>query len=132
MRPDGDQRAAHGAEVGRRELRDAQLGRRAAPEEIARRGSDHREIRPEISHASPHLSARQVVELRVDDQGFVPVALEQRLRVAVFERQVRLAAAEIDAALEAPVRIDESVLHDASVPAMVPGRARPRASSSHS
>ena len=53
---------------------------------------------------------------------FVSVALEQRLRVAVLEREMRLAATEVDAAVERPRRIDEGELHRASAP---PVRARP-------
>ena len=40
-----------------------------------------------------------------------PAALEQRPRIAVFERQMRLAAAEIDAALERPGRVDQRDPH---------------------
>jgi hypothetical protein len=59
------------------------------------------------------LVERQVVELRVDQQRLVPLTVEQRGGVTVLERQVRLAAPEVDAAVERPVRVDEREPHDA-------------------
>ena len=49
----------------------------------------------------------QAIQLRIDDLGVVPGALQQSLGVAVLERQMRFAAAKINAAVEAPGRINE-------------------------
>src|SRR5689334_10548808 len=66
------------------------------------------------------------MELRVHQQHIVARRGQQRAGIPEFERQMRLAAAEVDAAVERPRRIDESELHEAtrspttSLPAAVP------------
>ena len=42
--------------------------------------------------------------------------LQQRARIAVLERKVRLAAAEVNAAVEGPRRVDEGKSHEATFP----------------
>ena len=133
VRPDGHHRArrrrAPRASVSQRH---AQLRRRASPEQVARRGRDDGEVGRERAHPLAHIVERQAVELRVDDIDFVAGGFEQRLRVAVLQRQVRLAAAEVDAAVEAPGRINERIPHGSlrSRPSAA-AAARPRDSSSH-
>ena len=50
----------------------------------------------------------------VEEARLVPGRAEQRPGIPVFERQMRLAAAEIDAALERPGRVDERDSHCAA------------------
>ena len=89
-------------------MRHPQFRRRASPEEIARRGGDHREVRPERGDAladSSHAQARPAGRRRFRLHG--RRASSSALRIAVLQRQVRLAASEVDAALETPGRINE-------------------------
>src|SRR5687768_15428618 len=67
----------------------------------------------------------------VDDLGVVAGLLQEQLGGAVFERQMRLATAEIDASVEAPGRIDERDLHASSRPALARTGAAAKAVESH-
>src|SRR3954454_515249 len=54
------------------------------------------------------------MELAVDDQHIVSGRRQQRPGVSVLERQMRLAAAKINAAVEGPRRVDQRKLHEAT------------------
>ena len=92
-------------------LRHAQLGRRAAPEQISRRRGDHGHLGAEGAKLGTHLIQAQLQEVGVDQQDLVTAGFEQCLRIAVLQRQVRIATAEIDAALKGPVRVDQRHPH---------------------
>ena len=52
-----------------------------------------------------------VVQMAVQQQRLVARCVQQGLCIAKFQRQMRLPAAEIDAVLEAPGRIDQGDPH---------------------
>ena len=95
-------------ERGESLLRHAQLGRSATPEQVARRcchdghiGRESRDLRPSSGDGrGPRAEHRR-------SRASCPASSEQRPGVAELQRQMRLAAAEIDAAFECPVRIDQ-------------------------
>ena len=92
-------------------LRHAQLGRRAAPEQIGRRRGDHGHLGAEGTKLGAHLIQAQIHEVGVDQQDLMTAGFEQCLGIAVLQRQVRIAAAEIDAAFEGPARVDQRHPH---------------------
>jgi len=96
-------------------LRDPQLGRGAAPEQIAGRCRHDDHVRREIRHARLKRRGIDAVDLGIEDRGIVSGIRQQRPGIAVFERQMRLPAAEIDAAVKRPGRIDECDFHAANV-----------------
>src|ERR1700728_2911318 len=51
------------------------------------------------------------IELAVEDGCLMPILLEQCFGVAELQRQMRLAAAEVNAPFEAPIRIDKRETH---------------------
>ncbi len=79
---------------------DPQFRRRAAPEQIARRGRDDEHVGSEAGYPTSQFRQVQPLGVRVENSRLVPRLAEQRPGIAVFERQMRLAATEIDAALE--------------------------------
>ena len=91
--------------------RHAQFRRRASPEEIARRRCDDAEVGLEVMNAPPDLGRGKVRELTVDEQDLVAGLFQEVFGISVLERKVRLAAAEIDAAIERPIRIDKCESH---------------------
>ena len=61
-----------------------------------------------------------VADMAVDQQAFVPRRLQQGPAIAEFQREMRLAAAEVDGRVERPARVDEGDFHSAA------SAARPR------
>src|SRR5215207_1469165 len=118
MWPDHDPQTRRAVQRPHRLLRDAQFRRRAPPEQVAGRARDHQPVWSKGFDPPPDICYRDVVQLRVEEKNVVTVLLEQRLRIAELERQMRLAAPEIDASFECPVGIDQCELHDAALPAI--------------
>ena len=116
MRPDDDADGGDVFECEQRLLGNPELRRSAPPEQITGCGGDDDPVWCECRHPLGHVPRGQVVKVRVDEQDVVPRPLEQGPGVTVFERQVRLAAAEVDAAVERPSRVDERELHGATRP----------------
>ena len=114
MRADRDGRLGDAGERRESQLRHPQFRRRAAPEQVARRGRDDEHVGTKAGHLRRQFRQFQPLGVRVEDARLVPGLAEQRLGVAVFERQMRLAATEIDAAFERPGRIDERDPHCAA------------------
>jgi len=73
----------------------------------------------------------KVIQVPIDDQHLMALSFQQAFRIPIFERQVWLTATEIDAALKAPMGIQQGVLHDAT--SLIAGQTAngPRDSSSH-
>jgi len=113
VRSDDDEDGREIADGIRRCLGHAQFGRCAAPEEIARRGREDDHVGAELHQARANGAEIELLQLGVDQANLVSGTLEERLGVAELERQVRLAATEVDALVEGPRRIDQSDLHDA-------------------
>ena len=92
--------------------RHPQLGRRAAPEQVGRRRGDHDRGRAGTPRSSARMSPRSSPN-RCPSTSWTawPSRFEQRPAPAQLQRQMRLAAAEIDAAVEAPVRVDQRHPH---------------------
>src|SRR3954466_11534484 len=128
MRADCDGRFGDAGERRESQLRHPQFRRRAAPEQVTRRGRDHEHVGTEAGHLRRQFRQFQLPGVRVEEARFVPGLAEQRLRVAIFERQMRLAETKINAAFERPGRIDERDLHCAACNAA----ASRRLMSSHS
>ena len=53
----------------------------------------------------------QLIQLAVDDLNSMSSLFEQRFRITVLQRQMWFAAAEVDAAIEGPGRINEREQH---------------------
>ena len=111
VRADRDAHAAAMPERVEEGARHAQLGRSATPEQVCGGGRDDRHVGGERRHLVGGLPGGVAEEVRVDEQRLVASAFEQRLGVRELERQVRLAAAEIDAAIIVPGRVDERDPH---------------------
>ncbi len=118
MGPDRDQLGHGGAERRGEGRWQGQLGLGAAPEQIGRRRGDHRDVRAEGRDVARQLIDGLAAEMAVQEQNLVAVRRQQGLGIAQLERQMRLAAAEIDAAGEAPGRIDQGNFHASSVQAV--------------
>src|SRR5581483_177965 len=95
-------------------LRDAQLRRRATPEEIGGGGWNDQEVRTKGVELRFDLRDRQLVQMRVHQQGFVPGRGDLVRSEKKFQRIVRILATEIGRAFEGPRRIDQSKFHDAA------------------
>ena len=103
------------ASAAQRQLRHPQFRRRAAPEQVARRRRHDEHVGSEAGRPErPGPAGRAPRRARRKSRASCPAAAEQRLGIAVFERQMRLAAAEIDAALERPGRVDQRDPHCAA------------------
>src|SRR3954452_21911999 len=107
MRTHADEYSGDVAQVFRELLRDAQFGRSAPPEQITRRSCNRGEMRAEHADPLADFVGGQVLQLAVHNLHLVPRPFEKSLGISVFERQVRLTAAEIDAVLETPPGINE-------------------------
>ena len=103
--PTATRSAGRPASARRSRLRDAQLGRSAAPEQIARGSGDDNHVRREIHNPRPQRGIVEVFRLGIDNSSRMPGIRQQCRGIAEFQRQVRLAAAEINAAGEIPVGV---------------------------
>src|SRR5689334_19852828 len=83
------------------------FGRRAAPEQVTRSRGDNGEIRMEVEDLVRYPGGIEAIQLTVDNQDFMSRSLQQRLGITVFERQMRIAATEIDAARKRPRRVHQ-------------------------
>ncbi len=133
VRPDRDGRSAAPVERGEHRARHAQLGRRATPEQVARRRRDHRHVGPERRDLARDIRHLLPEQMAVKHENGVAVPLQQRTRVAEFQRQMRRAAAEIDAVRKTPGRVDQCDPHCAastrsSVPRSAPNQSASSAS----
>ena len=124
VRADRDRQAADAGQGPQGLRRHPQLRLGAAPEQVGGRGGDHRHLRREVRHRPA-----QVVQ-RTDPRRWAsssstswPARHQHRPGVAELQRQVRLAAAEVDAALEAPARVDQGDPHRPALPAANTGTA---------
>src|SRR5205814_6340682 len=108
-------------------LWDSQFRRRATPEQVAWRRRNDRNVGCIVGDSGSDCLARKYAELSVENLGIVPGPVQQRLRVAVLQGQVRLPASEVDAALEGPGWIDERVFHQRIVSAGIGTRRGPAA-----
>ena len=95
-------------------LRHPQFGRRAAPEQITRRRGDDDHVGRESRDLRRQCRVVYRPQLSVEDLGAVASIGQQSARVTVFERKMRLSAAEIDAAGEFPGRVDQRDPHCAA------------------
>src|SRR5437868_1870683 len=102
MRANAHHHAAHIPQRANHFLRHTQLRRSTAPEQVTGRRSYYRKIRMEGPDLRLNLTRIKTVDLTVDDQHLVPGGLQQRFRVTILERQMRVAAAEVDTAFESP------------------------------
>ena len=109
VRTDRDAHAAAMPERVEEGARHAQLGRSATPEQVCGGGRDDRHVGGERRHLVGGLPGG-VAEERVDEQRLMASAFEQRLGVRELERQVRLATAEIDAAIIVPGGLTSATL----------------------
>lgn len=91
-----------------------QLRRGAAPEQVGGGGRHHGHGGGEGRDAVGGGLGGQALEMRVHEQRLVAGGRQQRGGVAEFERQVRLAAAEIDAVAVVPGRVDQRDSHAAA------------------
>ena len=106
VRPYRDQ---HGGEFPERKgqlLRDPQFRWRASPEQIGGSGRDHDNVGLERSQLRSNVGVGKTEHVRVEQQRLVPRPIEQLLRDTEFERKMRGAATEIDAALVFPIRVE--------------------------
>src|SRR6478609_4256917 len=99
MRADRDDRIGDAGERRESQLRRPQFRRRATPEQVAWRGRDDEHVGSEASYPISQFRQVQPLGVSVENSRLVPRLAEQRPGIAVFERQMRLAATEIDAAL---------------------------------
>src|SRR3954471_9782861 len=95
-------------------LRHAQLRRRATPEQIGRGGGHDGHVRPKCSERIADIRHRKIAEMRIDQVGMMSSLSQQQLRNSQLKRQMWRLAAEVDAAVKTPVRIDERDLHTAT------------------
>ena len=115
VRADRHGAAAAPAERGQEPARQAQLRLGAAPEQIGGGRGQHGHVRRVRRDALDQPGIVLAHQRAVEQQTLVPFGLEQRPAVAEFERQMRLAAAEVDAVLERPGGIDQRDLHDTAI-----------------
>ena len=101
MRAHRHRHAARAPDRVQRGAGHAQLRLGAAPEQVGGRGRHHRHARRERRHRRGELGIRPALQMAVQQQHLVPGGLQQHPAAAELQRQMRLAAAEIDAALEA-------------------------------
>ena len=111
VRPDRDQAFDARPEGFGQHRGDVQLGLGAAPEEVGRSGGEHRHSGREARNPLGKSLHREAVERAVQHQHLVAIGLEQAAAIADLERQMRLAAAEVDAAGKAPGRVEERYPH---------------------
>src|SRR5690349_3132406 len=88
-------------------LRHAQLGGRAAPEQIGGRRRHHDEVGAESAQLGLDVRKPEIEHVSVQQQRRMACLRKMMLGYAELERQMRRAASEIDAAVELPVRIDQ-------------------------
>ena len=112
MRPDSDFGCAL-AESGEPLHRHSQLRRRAAPEQVRRRGRDHQEIRSEAVQDAADLVEAEAVSLGIDEQSSVAGSDKLVVSEQQFERVVRLATAKVGRTCKRPRRIYKYELHSA-------------------
>ena len=79
---------------------------------------------PKAATSRARSSCVAVEQMPVEHQHVVTGSLERRLGVGQFERQMRLTAAEIDAAVESPARVDQRDLMRARAASGACRRAR--------
>ena len=108
---DRDGASAVRPECGQELPRTAQFGRGAAPEQVARRRGHDRHGGREVFDRCRELLGRLAHEVPVEHQHLVSGSLQEAAAVAEFERQMGVAAAEIDRLGEVPRRIDEGNPH---------------------
>src|SRR5437870_3445786 len=111
MRANSDGQSRHVAQLCNQTAGYPDLRRCAAPEQVTRRSRDDREIGLKAANRAVDPILGQVVELAIDDAGFMSTGVEQSFQITVFERQMRLAASEVNAPVETPVGIDQRNLH---------------------
>ncbi len=111
---DGDQETRMTVQGERQFLRHGELRRRAAPEQIRRRRGDHGHVGTEVSQLGDDVTRAEIVQMRIDEQRPVLMALKALLRDPELERQVRRPASKIYAAVVAPIGIDERYFHATS------------------
>lgn len=107
MRPDGNEHRCEIAHSQCQRLRHAQFGRRAAPEQIGRRRREHDHVGPKGAEFGFEIGKGEVEHMRVKQQCRMSGLLQIVPADPELERQMRRTAAEIDAAVEAPVGIDQ-------------------------
>src|SRR4051794_7195792 len=111
MRADRNGERHNAAKVLDQLARHPQFRWSTTPEEICGRRRHHRDIRCERAHFVRHIAEAEREHVRIDQQRGVPSLAQLLLGNAKFERQVRRAASEIDAAVVAPERIDQRDPH---------------------
>ena len=82
-----------------------------APEQIGRRRQHHRDVRRQGGNPLGQRAVVEALQRPVEQQGGVPRLFEHGLGITELQRQMGLAAAEIDGAREGPGRIDQRHPH---------------------
>src|SRR3954468_14313093 len=94
-------------------LRNSQLRRRAAPEQITRSRRNNQEVRSELRDTVLHSREIQPVRLRINQERFVPRRLDLVKREQQLQWIVRLLASEVDGSTKVPCGINQREFHDA-------------------
>jgi hypothetical protein len=111
MGPDAYQLARKIPKVVHDISRHTQLRRCTTPEQITWRGSYNGKIGFESANSRPNVVDRQILELSIYSLDCVARPFKQRAGIAELKRKMRLAATEVDTAVEIPTRVNEREPH---------------------
>ena len=123
MGPDGDRHSPSSTQARDDLARDTEFRLGAAPEQIGRRRGHDGHSGREPRHLFDQRRVVQSHQGAVDEEALMPLRLEQAAAIAELERQVRLAATEVDAVIERPRGIEKRDLHTASRTAVATTRS---------
>src|SRR6185312_4971718 len=133
VRADGDKDGVGegGAQLAHPKCGHAQLGLRAAPEEVGGRGGEDDELGIETAQPGNGGCGSEVFEMGVENDGVVAGELKLLLTEEQLEGEMGFVAAEVGRAGEIPSRLDEGVAHGGAqrVAASSRSKTKPRSRS---